>query len=141
MNHSIRLEIKDRRILNADTMWNSVKYAIMSLKDGVYAWQLPKQHKEKRSIQQNNYYWGVVCDLLSKETGYTPDEIHQILGEKFLSYEKNEMTFVKSTTKLNTNEFENYMEECRRFASMELNCYVPLPNEPGNFHYDIKTNK
>jgi len=138
MNRSIRLEIKDRRIVNADKMWNSVKNAIMVLKDGVYVWPLPKMHKNTRSVQQNNYYWGVVCDILSKETGYTPEEIHQILGEKFLSYEKNEMRFVKSTTKLKTNEFEEYMEECRRFASIELSCYIPLPNEPDNFYYDFK---
>ncbi|MCP5006910.1 MAG: hypothetical protein GY941_23630 [Planctomycetes bacterium] len=113
----------------------------MSLKDGVYSWQLPKQHKEKRSIQQNNYYFGVVCKIISDETGYTTEEIHQILGDKFLSYEKNELKFIKSTTKLKTNEFEIYMEECRRFASMELSCYVPLPNEPNNFYYDLKRHK
>ena len=138
MNRSIRLEIKERRILNADIMWSSVKNAIMSLHDGVYVWPLPSKHREKRSIQQNNYYWGVVCKIMSDETGYTPEEMHQILGEKFLSYDKDEMTFVKSTTKLRTKDFEDYMEKCRRFASMELQCYVPLPNCSDNFYYDFK---
>ena len=91
-----------------------------------------------RSLQQNSYMWGVVYDTISKDTGYTPNEIHQLMGQQFLAYEKKEGAFMKSTTDLNTKEFEDYLENVRRFASMELGIYIPLPNEPDNFYYETK---
>jgi predicted acylesterase/phospholipase RssA len=94
--------------------------------------------KETRSQKQNRYYWGVVCKLISDHTGYTPDEIHQILAKKYLSYERIGKPFVLSTTKLKTGEFEAYMEDCRRWASTELSCNVPEPNEPDHFYYEVK---
>ncbi len=97
----------------------------------------PPEKKETRSQKQNRYYWGVVCKLLHDHTGYTPEEIHQILAQKFLSYEKIGKTFVMSTTKLKTGKFEDYMENCRRWAAMELQCDVPMPNELNNFYYDL----
>jgi len=91
--------------------------------------------KETRSQAQNRYYWGVVCKLVSDHTGYTPDEVHQIMAGQFLGYERNEIRFIPSTTKLKTGEFEIYMEQCRRWASVELSCYIPLPSEPNHFFY------
>ena len=85
--------------------------------------------KQTRSQQQNAYYWGVVLDIIGKDLGYSPEETHQIFTEMFLSYEKDSRKFVKSTTKLNTKEMEEYLEKVRRFASTELSIFVPLPNE------------
>jgi len=33
---------------------------------------------------------------------------------------------------------EIYLESVRRFAAMELFIYIPLPNEPDNFYYEVK---
>ena len=73
------------------------------------------------------------------------DEIHQILSREFLSYEKEGVIFVKSTTKLKTADFETYMEDCRRFAAMNdtfkddegAGLYIALPNEPNSFYYNV----
>jgi len=35
----------------------------------------------------------------------------------------------KSTTKLKTDEMEEYLEKCRRYASINLHIVIPLPNE------------
>jgi hypothetical protein len=88
-------------------------------------------HKSKkiRSLPQNKYYWGVVVKILGSHIGYTSDEMHQILASKFLSYRKMNGEFVKSTTKLNTLEFENYLDNCRQWASGEMQVHIPLPNE------------
>ncbi len=88
----------------------------------------PKK-KMTRSLKQNAYMWGVVYDIMSKETGYLPDECHQLMQKQFLKYESQGEWFVKSTTKLNTKDMEIYLENVRRFASMELSCFIPLPNE------------
>ena len=90
----------------------------------------------KRSDGQNRFYWGCVCKLISDTTGYTPEEVHEFLKEKFLS--KKEHIIIGSeehdvematTTKLSTKEFEEYIENIRRFASMELQIDIPSPNE------------
>jgi hypothetical protein len=89
--------------------------------------------KSQRSLNQNAYYWSVCLEILSGHTGFTPEEIHEIMKYKFLKEHKNAgeklFLYVKSTTKLNTTEMEEYLEKIRRFASIELNCFIPLPNE------------
>lgn len=85
--------------------------------------------KGKRSLSQNKYYWGVVISLFSQQTGYTSNEAHQQLAGMFLKYEAKGRSFVKSTTELNTAEFEAYLEQCRLFMWHEMNVHVPLPNE------------
>jgi len=92
-------------------------------------------YRKKRSIDQNSYYWGVVLKYLSFEAGYTADEMHQLLKEKFLSYEKVNQktgeidTFTGETKSLNTLDFESYLEKVRAFAFDFYDCLIPLPNE------------
>jgi hypothetical protein len=90
-----------------------------------------------RSNEQNAYYHGVVCKMISDFTGDTPDEIHCYYRDKFLSHKKHivigsdDLEIEKATTTiLSTTEFEEYLEKVRRHASVEINLYVPLPNEP-----------
>jgi hypothetical protein len=85
--------------------------------------------KQKRSLNQNAYYWGVIVDIFARETGYTKEESHQELAKQFLSYEAHGKTFVRSTTTLNTSEFERYTEKCRIFMEDNLGVRPPLPNE------------
>jgi len=49
--------------------------------------------------------------------------------KSFKEVNGKEMEYVRSTTKLNTTAFEEYLEKIRLWASMELNCLIPLPNE------------
>jgi hypothetical protein len=85
--------------------------------------------KSIRSLNQNRYYFGVVLLILSDHFGYTTDELHQICAGTFLRYENKGKEFVKSTTKLDTKEFEIYLEQIRRWAMNEHQISIPLPNE------------
>jgi len=90
--------------------------------------------KQKRSVEQNGYYWGIVINMIAEEMGHTPDEVHQILAKMFLKIKEVEIDGVvyaitKSTTKLKTDEMEEYLEKCRRYASINLHIVIPLPNE------------
>jgi len=125
------------KIQGREWLWKSIKLFFQSLPDGQYVWPHPEKPKKNRSNQQNRYYWGVICKLVADHTGYTPDEIHQILAHEFISYEKDGKVFTMSTTKLKTSEFEAYLEDCRRWAATTLQVYIPLPNEPGNYFYDM----
>jgi len=88
---------------------------------------------KKRSNQENRYYWGIVLEILSNHTGHTPDELHECFRAMFLKIWINigskEIESIRSTTDLSTVEMEQYLTKIREFASIELNVYIPLPNE------------
>lgn len=89
-----------------------------------------------RSPNQNAYYHGVVVRMLADELGYDPEEMHGILKWKFLprqfvAFGGEQMEVTKSTTKLTTGEFEEYLERIRVFAATELAIRIPLP--PGRY--------
>jgi hypothetical protein len=71
-------------------------------------------------MEQNRYYRGVVIPLISQSTGYTNEEVHELMKKQFLSKRKKVMgKFInkyKSTTKLSTEEFNEYIEKIRAFA-------------------------
>jgi hypothetical protein len=72
-------------------------------------------------------------EIISHSTGYSRDEVHEILRGKFLSDSKSiageDITFSHSTTELSTVEFEEYLSHIREWASIKLNIYIPEPNE------------
>ena len=88
-----------------------------------------RKPRTKRSDVQNSYYWGVVIELLSKELGYDKDELHEILKYKFLQSNAMGMPYIKSTTKLSTGEFEEYLSKIKRWAAEFLHIVIPDPNE------------
>jgi len=77
-----------------------------------------------RSLPENRYYWGVVLEILSNETGYTPNEMHEVCRSMFLNenitLQKKERTEIInipiSTTSLKTVEFEEYLSKIRRMG-------------------------
>lgn len=85
--------------------------------------------RKPRSNEQNKYYWGVVVQILSDEIGYTPDEIHDELRSRFLREHGDKIDRIKSTTELSTVEFEDYVTQIKQFASIDLNIYIPDPND------------
>jgi hypothetical protein len=89
-------------------------------------------HKTKatvRSAQQNRYYWGVVVDLLSVHTGYTPDEMHEALKWKFLIIHRDGLPdTVKSTAKLTIYEFMEYIDNIQKWAARDMGCVIPDPD-------------
>jgi len=88
-----------------------------------------RKERSQRSTNQNNYYFGVVCKVLGDYFGYEPSEMHEALKVKFLQVGACDIPTVKSTTKLNTAEFEDYLERIRRWAATEYSVVVPIPNE------------
>jgi hypothetical protein len=105
-------------------------------------WQLEvavSRLRAARSVQANRYYWGVVVELISEHTGYTPEEVHDFLKAKFipkrLAMAKgngeivDEYVLGGSTRRLNTVEFYAYCEVIRQWAIERLDVYIPTPEE------------
>lgn len=88
-----------------------------------------RKKKKHRSGEQNSYYWGVVIDIISGATGFTPQEAHDAVRYKFLTDMTGELPRVKSTTELSTVEFMEYIAEIQRFGAEYLDVYIPDPNE------------
>ena len=103
-----------------------------------------KRWYKKRSLNQNDYYWGVIIVLITNainELGneFDSETVHEYLKGLFLkdtkelidknSGETKQIEYIKTTTKLTTVEFETYLEKCRQFAAEQFDTYIPNPNE------------
>ena len=84
---------------------------------------------ENRTQLQNSYYWGQVIgspsiegSLLSSETfqGYTKQELHEALKEKFE---------VKSTAGMEQEEFTEYINKIIRWAAEFAEIYIKEPED------------
>ena len=98
-----------------------------------------KQFK-KRSIMQNAYYHGVVCQCflngVNDQWGenHNHDWAHEQLKfhcnfDEKLSNTGELVKVAKTTTKLTTFEFMEYLESCRELIAEWFGIYVPEPNE------------
>ena len=92
-----------------------------------------REQKNRRSLNLNSYYWAVVVNLVSQDTGYDKEEAHEVLKSMFLRtrYQIKGIWVdgMKSTTKLSNQEMTEYIEEVKRFATSSLGLYIPDPNE------------
>ena len=91
-----------------------------------------KDDKESRSIKQNRLYWEWVS-VIGGELGYTKDETHAILRDKFLGYTETttKLSVIKelrSTTKLKVGEFKDYLEQIDILMS-EYGIILPRPED------------
>lgn len=94
--------------------------------------------RANRSLNQNAWYWGVIVELLSEHTGYTPDEMHEALKAKFIPKRlaiqdgngviKDDLVIGGSTTGMNKSEFGEYCESIRRWAAEDLGLDIPDPS-------------
>ena len=89
-----------------------------------------KERSANRSKEQNSLYWTWI-DILSKDIGYTKEEMHTLIKYKFLK--RNvvdeygvEQEVIKSTTTLTTKEFSLMMNDLLFWSNNTLN--INLPN-------------
>lgn len=90
-------------------------------------------HREKRTNPANRLYFAWV-GLIASETGSSRDEVHEALKVKFLGKEEREVlgelvVSVRSSAKLDTKQFSDYMTQVEVFASTELGIVCPHPED------------
>lgn len=131
MKTDIRCNFEEWKI--PKQFWNDIFDAIKKAWD----WCIVSvsRKKKRRSLDQNEYYWGVVLNIVSKELGYQTDEMHEVFRYKFLQDTIWDFEILRSTKDLSTTEFEDYLEEIRFYCNTELWIYIPLPNEPDTYDY------
>lgn len=96
----------------------------------------PKRHRKTRSLNQNGYYWSVVVPMIADAMGEDdPKAVHEWLKAHFnyevksIGEKRVAVKVPRSTSDLNTSDFEVYLEKIRRWASEFFPLYIPLPNE------------
>jgi hypothetical protein len=92
-----------------------------------------KVHRKDRSDNQNRYLHGCILPTLCNHTGYSADEMKDIVKTMFLRrfviINGKEIEVVRGTAKLTTLEAETFFEQIRRWAALELGLSIPTPNE------------
>jgi len=89
--------------------------------------------KTNRTRSQNNYLH-LILTWFAMESGYTLAESKQIYkslnGDIFFYIRPPEpMTFMRSTTDLDTAEMTETIEKFRNYSAKEADIYLPAPNE------------
>lgn len=102
----------------------------MQTLDGVECDIVVRKYRKKRSLPQNAYFHGVVCVLLGNHWGYTVDEAHSAICTEFLTIDDGvKPPYVRSTTDLDTEEFNQFLEVVKIWAAEEWKTNIPDPGE------------
>lgn len=91
-----------------------------------------------RSHAQNAWYFGVILKMISDETGYTQQELHEFFKTKFnaktiaiVDQKTGEVTseqvIGQTTTTLNKLQFGEFCESVRHWAAEQLGLDIPDP--------------
>ena len=80
-----------------------------------------KPYKRNRTVEQNDYYWTVLTHI-SQETGYTKDDLHDMMRYKFLGMQKKEVAgvvieYLPSTTKLKVGDMADYITQIDQWSA------------------------
>lgn len=94
---------------------------------------------KKRSNPQNDYYWGVVVEMVWQalmDLGHavSKKDTHDFLKAKFnpVELEVTDGHYIDipgSTADMTTKDFQTYKERIQQFGTEFLNIYIPDPNE------------
>lgn len=84
----------------------------------------------QRTSRANRYYWGVVLATMAKHLGYTAEELHDAMKDKFRGREDitTGLRIVRST-RTGSDEFWAYVDQVRHWSHTFLGLYIPEPNE------------
>lgn len=87
-----------------------------------------------RSGNQNRYAHGVALQALSEYTGFTIQEVKEVLKREFgftrvIMINNKPVEVLRSTADFSSAEFEDFMSKTRMFAA-QMGCQIPEPNSP-----------
>lgn len=100
-------------------------HAVNKMKEGDKVTMILEQKKWKRSVSQNNYYWGVYLPQIAKETGEGDlDRLHTLFKGKFLTKGifkvlGETVRETKSTADLTVGEFNEYILNIQDLTQVE----------------------
>ena len=91
-----------------------------------------KEYKKNRSTAQNRLLWAWY-DVIAKDTGYEPEDLHEEMKVRVLGVERKvvrgiELIVPKSSTKLSVQEMTQFLHSVEALAA-ELGIALPYPRD------------
>ena len=84
-----------------------------------------QKERHARSLSQNSLYW-LFLTFIGQELGYDTEELHSTFKAMFLTDRSKEFPIVRSTAKLSTAEFTDYLDKITRKVA-EMGVVLPDP--------------
>lgn len=121
---------------------NGIKNDLANRKHGQRVWVKIETYVRTRTVSQNNVlHW--YLQEIADETGHDKEWVKNFFANKYLKMELRDqddeiladpetgevLTRVRSTTELNTIEFNEYTERIRMYANEFFSLQLPLPND------------
>lgn len=89
------------------------------------------EDRAKRSSRSNRYLWAGVYGPIARHLGYTPEQIHDAMKDRFLAQEDltTGLRIAQSTAKLDQERFGLYVDQVREWSHVFLGLYLESPDE------------
>lgn len=98
--------------------WRVEILKVMEIIKSLKPWDYEiKKLKKDRTTQQNRYLWGWVYWTIAEYMWEDTEYIHWVMGMKFLLDRTKKAPYIKSTAKLNTAEFTEYVENIKNYVA------------------------
>ena len=124
MNKVLRASVKNERLIYENPLaYQEILRKLKGLVEVVF-----RKPRSPRTIQQNKYLW-ILYQIIADHIGYTKDEVHEALGNKFLLDNSEKLPKRRSTTDLSIQELSFYIEQIKKWTSEFLGFTLPEPNE------------
>lgn len=122
------VDVQDGKVTLADEP--GYRRQIRQFKNGKATLRL-EVDRGKRSNQANRYY-RLILGLISDDTGYEVDELHEMFKRRFLTPRivdvMGEQIAIYTTTQEDSAGFREYVDRIRRFALTERGIETPDPD-------------
>ena len=131
MTKTINITKEGGAVLYRDYIHETIDNALKTCPNGKYTLSIKKDVK-KRTLDQSRWFWlCMVC--IEKETGTDRNDAHDFFCTKFLRRKALisgiEVDVIYGTSKLNTIQFRDFMENIQAFTSQELGITLPNPDD------------
>ncbi len=108
--------VKDGRIvLDTETMKTRFQDRLRNL-EGKKIQLSVNRYTKRRSLNQNNYYWGAIIPMIAEQVGMLDEEVHEALRLMFLKDNTKRLGTIKSTSELSKGEFAEYLIDIQNWA-------------------------
>ena len=104
-----------------------------------------EQERSRRSLKQLATWWGLWLDIVARDTGSDPDELHEYCKQHFLPARHIQFVNaagefaegeIRTTRKLTTMEMADWMEHGRAWIQAFFGITLPEPDPNWRQHED-----
>lgn len=131
MSNQIFIVKKNGEVENKEEILKQIDLLLNTARNGEHFMKLEKAVRQ-RSISQNKLMW-LWFACIQQETGTDKNDLHDYYCKKFLRRKvtvgSNEEVVVSGTSKLTTEQFNDFLDKVQVDAASELGIRLPNPED------------